>query len=725
MLCLLALYLFGALSFSARAEGGLEVHFLEQGAHQDAILIRCDGEDAFIDGGFAFKYDTVERYLRREGVSNLKYYICSHLHDNHIGCAGPIVADFRAEAILATHDTVLAALRQYCATMPAEKIAAVNDTPCRYVAFGDTFSIGSARVDVVGPIALYRRMKPYGKERYRYENLNSMILKLTYGDTVFLLTGDTKPLVLEDIERRHPGILKADVLKNPHHYDTQTEAVLDAISPSICVFSTGGRDFPTAAYLASLKARGVRCYNNAESQQGDIVVTSDGNALSVACANTSHFAQLKETNLALYEGQSARLTLQKAGAYHGFAPRYSSEAPSVATVSQSGIVTAVGCGETTILAQGDELCAMDSRVTVTVLEATVTFREREVRLRGTQKKALSLVTAPKKAKKNRALSYVSSDPSVVTVTEKGVARGVSEGRATVSLCLGDRVLDTCEVIVTDVAAKSLSLRGKSAVRVASSIRLTASPKPAGAVLGALQWTSSNDTIAAVDGSGMVTGISPGSAVITCETAGGIRASKRISVRGRRPLRRFDIVPKKPTLYLGADESLRLRAVTNPLTPVAVEVAWSSSDPSVATVDEDGVVVPCAVGRTTVTAKPKVGAARKAVVLVVENRFLRKRPVRERGALSTSAKQMVYENGLLLIDMYFANGTKAALDIPTGDLLRITVPTGFTRAVRADLLGAGRPLDGGATAVLRFAVALSEYPELKNLPLPLCDCTTVN
>ena len=66
----------------------------------------------------------------------------------------------------------------------------------------------------------------------------SLILKLTFGENTFLLTGDASGSELSDVQKKNPGCMKVQVLKNPHHHGKQEYAVKNA-KPKITVISTG------------------------------------------------------------------------------------------------------------------------------------------------------------------------------------------------------------------------------------------------------------------------------------------------------------------------------------------------------------------------------------------------------------------------------------------------------------------------------------------------------
>lgn len=125
------------------------------------------------------------------------------------------------------------------------------------------------------------------------------------------------------------------------------------------------------------------------------------------------------------------------------------------------------------------------------------------------------------------------------------------------------------------------------------------------------WTSSNESVATVNTSGLVTAIGSGSAVITASTDNGLKAEAKILVT---PKVQSLNLPGSKTISLGFGEKL-----TPTFYPAnAVEkLKWKSSDPDVATVDSDGVVQSKQAGTTVITASTTSGVEASVTVEVVD------------------------------------------------------------------------------------------------------------
>ncbi len=141
---------------------------------------------------------------------------------------------------------------------------------------GETFNLGDAKCTILAP----------NGESYDDANNYSIVIKLEYGNTSFLFTGDAEDV--SEKEMLSNGLnLKADVLKVGHHgsKSSSTDKFLDAVNPKYAVISVGkDNDYghPNAETLQKFFSRGIEVYRTDES--GTIVTTSDGNNISFKTA---------------------------------------------------------------------------------------------------------------------------------------------------------------------------------------------------------------------------------------------------------------------------------------------------------------------------------------------------------------------------------------------------------------------------------------------------------
>lgn len=197
------------------------------------------------------------------------------------------------------------------------------------------------------------------------------------------------------------------------------------------------------------------------------------------------------------------------------------------------------------------------------------------------------------------LTWSSSDPAVVMVDADGNLAAVGTGTAEVALSSEDGKLSASGVIKVVVSPTGLTLpETLTLTEGGDGQSLAATVEPADATDYTITYASSDESVAAVDAAGNVTPVAAGEADVTAEIAGnGLTSSCHVVV-----------TPAVEALYLSEDAVTLGTADDVTLTlyaePEEVDVSaavWTSSDESVATVDEEGTVTAVAEGEATVTA----------------------------------------------------------------------------------------------------------------------------
>lgn len=251
----------------------LEVHFLDVG-QGDSTLVVC-GEDAMlIDAGDNNQGTKIQNYLQNQGVDSLKYVICTHPDEDHIGGMDVIFYKFECETILMTEeDKDTSTYRDVVDTM--ENRGYQRALPVT----GQQYSLGDAVFTIAGPVSM-------GSD----SNNNSIAIVLEHGNQKFLFTGDAEEEEEREIiaEAAVAGIsLDVDVYKAGHHgnRNSSSEALLDAASPAYAVISCGEENsygHPHAETLNQFRSRGIEVFRTDE--QGSVVLVCDGNEITWNCS---------------------------------------------------------------------------------------------------------------------------------------------------------------------------------------------------------------------------------------------------------------------------------------------------------------------------------------------------------------------------------------------------------------------------------------------------------
>lgn len=247
-----------------------QLHVLSVGKADSLLLTSPDGHAMLVDCGDDLDADYIYSYLVSHGVTALDYLVLTHPHDDHIGSADMVLNNFSVGSlVIARTDTP----QVYVDAMTA---AADLGVPVMQVAPEMTWSLGEAQVQVLGPLDLDAA------------NVNdrSLVLKVAYGATSFLLMGDANFEAESALMARYGGALDCDMLKVAHHgYNSSTSAeFLSLTTPAAAVISVptpeempGGP--PSSAVVERLAAAGSGVYRT--GSDGTVVVSTDGNALEV------------------------------------------------------------------------------------------------------------------------------------------------------------------------------------------------------------------------------------------------------------------------------------------------------------------------------------------------------------------------------------------------------------------------------------------------------------
>jgi uncharacterized protein YjdB len=284
---------------------------------------------------------------------------------------------------------------------------------------------------------------------------------------------------------------------------------------------------------------------------------------------------------------------------------WASESTGIATVSPTGLVKGVATGTATITATSEGKSG-SSNVTVTIpAVATVTLAPPTATIPpgGTTTFTPTLKDANGNTLTGRTVTWQSSNTSVATVNNSGVVTGVTEGTSTIT-ATSEGKSGTATVTVQAGPVATVTVAPSTAtVLVAFTQQLTPTLKDAGGnvlVGRTVTWSSNNNNVATVSSSGVVTGVAPGTATITA-TSEGKNGTATITVN-LAPVNTITVQPNPSSVLVAFTTTLTATLKdANGNTLTGRTVTWQSSNTSVATVNNSGLVTGVAPGQSTITA----------------------------------------------------------------------------------------------------------------------------
>lgn len=248
--------------------GYLKVHYIDVG-QADCALVECNGEFILIDGGNVADSQLVVSYLQKQGVEELLAVVCSHAHEDHVGGLPGVLAVYRTYHVYAPTRTYSSnCFDDFVHYTDQQGLEITIPEP------GDYLSFGGATMTILGPV-----------DDYSDPNNTSIVVRIDYGTTSFLFTGDMETQAENDM-LDHWGDSydwRVDVLKVGHHgSETSTGyRFLNEVMPKYGVISVG-RDnsygHPHEAPMSRLEDAEVILYRTDEL--GTILATSDGKDIS-------------------------------------------------------------------------------------------------------------------------------------------------------------------------------------------------------------------------------------------------------------------------------------------------------------------------------------------------------------------------------------------------------------------------------------------------------------
>ena len=369
------------------------------------------------------------------------------------------------------------------------------------------------------------------------------------------------------------------------------------------------------------------------SSDGTVTAVKNGTATVTAkCGDLS--AQTKVTVInplkaititgtthSIKKGQTTQLglTYDPADTTDSVAATWTSSNTSVATVSKTGLVTALKDGSTTIKATvGNVSSTYD--IAVKEVKLTGIKMEEKTLIHKGDTKALTVEYTPADTTDDKTVAWSSSDSTVASVDNNGIVTAVKPGSAVITAKVGNYQA-TCAVTV-DAPLKEI-VPEKSAINMVKkqTANIAYSLVPADTTDSKdVTFTSSDETVATVNSDGKVTAKKAGQATVTITGANGIKATVTVNV-SEIPVNEVVLSAQDEIIEAGAKKTITATLKPENNTDDNQDVTWTTSDEKIAkvVVDKDdshkATIEGVAAGSAVITATAANGTKAECTVKV--------------------------------------------------------------------------------------------------------------
>jgi len=250
----------------------MQVHFIDVGQGDSILIESPSGKTMLIDGGVKGAGQQIVSYLKELGINKLDIVVATHPDADHIGGFIPVLDNMTIEQFYDSGKVHTSQTFEEMLTRIDEK-----NIPYHVPKIGDDIEFDKdVNVKVLN-----------ANDQATDNNDASIVLKMTYGNVSFLLTGDAGVALEKEMLQYD---VKATVLKAGHHGSntSSSEEFIQAVKPEVTILSYGEDNkygHPHAEIVDRLQAIGSKIYATADL--GTITVSTDGVNYTVNGKETS------------------------------------------------------------------------------------------------------------------------------------------------------------------------------------------------------------------------------------------------------------------------------------------------------------------------------------------------------------------------------------------------------------------------------------------------------
>lgn len=204
------------------------VHFLDVG-QGDAVLVQTpDGYEVLIDAGASGAVIQELRAVQAWNDRSIDIMIATHPDTDHVGGLVDVLQKYQVDMIMQTESEGDSPAATAFAAAVADENAVI-----KFARAGQYIQVGASTTIEV--------LSPAGDTTGWRSNTASVIVRVVYGDTAFMLTGDAPSNIEDYLSELYGTALQSDVLKLGHHgsQTSSSERFLDTVQPTYAVVSAG------------------------------------------------------------------------------------------------------------------------------------------------------------------------------------------------------------------------------------------------------------------------------------------------------------------------------------------------------------------------------------------------------------------------------------------------------------------------------------------------------